>query len=115
MKISELGALARDWAHQCHEVVSTRGVRGVLSADGAPLVVRQAEIDTLRASEHRGFVPAPKDFDVLVGGQRVFVQRGVLVDNHATYNFSSGRFDYVTIAGLFSGVVKLPKGALVPA
>ena len=113
MKVSSLGQVVRDWADQFHAVLNTSGVSGVLNADGAPLIAREVEIERLRASEHRGYVPPPQRG--FRRGQRVTIERGAMADVRASYQFSCDKFDYVTVDGLIARVVKIPLGSLSAA
>ena len=48
-------------------------------------------------------------------GQRVTIERGVMADVVARYQFSCDKFDYVTVDGLVARVVKIPLGGLAAA
>ena len=109
MKLDSARRVVHDWAEQFHQVNCAGGIRGVLVAAGAPLVVRAAEIDRLRSDERGGYVPAPKK---LRGGQRVKITRGAFAYCSASYKFSCDKFDYVSVDGLAARVVRLPRGLI---
>ena len=110
MKLSAASEVVRDWSHQFQDVSCTRGIRAVLAPAGLPSLVREHEVASLRASERRGYVPAPER---LKKNQPVFIQRGAFVDSRALYQFSCDRYDYVTIEGLCARVVQIPRGSIV--
>lgn len=109
LKLSALGQVVLDWANQFHQIVVVRGVAGVLAVDGAPLLVRAIEVDALRASERRGFVPLPGPHE-FKRDEQVRVTRGHMTDRVGDYKFSCDKFDYVEIS---SFVVKIPRGSIV--
>jgi transcription antitermination factor NusG len=109
MKIDALGKIVCDWANQFHEVVGIIGIRGVLGVGESPLVVRGAEVDRLRSTEHHGYVQAPKKFG---RDQRVKIRGGAFAFCSAVYKFSCENFDYVSIDGLAARVVRLPLGSI---
>ena len=113
MRLTVLGEIVRDWAHQFHEIIATRGVRGILVADSGPIVVRERCVTQLRQKETRGYQPAPSRSEFL-RGQRVFISKGSFIDTFAEYQFSCEKFDYVELGG-FARIIRLPRGIIAAA
>jgi transcription antitermination factor NusG len=106
--------LVTDWPRQFHGIRAVRGV-GILVREEKPLVARQHEIDAIRATEERGYVPTPKKirFQPM---QNVRISRGPLIDVEGKFVKSKGELDVVAVS-LFGGPreITLPAGSLLPA
>jgi transcription antitermination factor NusG len=106
---------AAHWAEQFHRIARVRGIAGILTREEKPMVARQSEVDVIRASEVRGYVPAPKKVR-FVPQQHVRISRGPLIDVEGKFVKSKGELDVVAVS-LLGGPreIMLPAGSLLPA
>ncbi len=81
-----------------------------------PMVARQFEVDRLRGTEIRGYVPAPPRFNSFRPGQTVLIKRGAFHNKLAVYSHEMENLDCVTLQFLgASAQVELPLGSIVMA
>ncbi len=108
--------LLADWARQYNDILSIRGIRRILLANERPLVARQSEVDKLRNSEERGFVPVAK-VQQFKPGDRVWVDTGPFAGYSAQFEGEDDVGDPTVLVAFLGALtpLSLTAGSISPA
>ncbi len=108
--------LLADFVSQYWLVMGLRGIKRILVVDERPLLARGREVERLRSSEIRGFVPVPKRA-TFKAGDRVWVDAGPFAGCAAQFDREDDVGDPTVLVEFLGGLtpLSLPAGSISPA